>query len=294
MTGWVALAEDRRPLAAAVGPFPHRPFLETWWRHRGAGEPAIVEHGDSVAAVVTHEGVMSYAGDTDVTDYHTPLGPDPGAAVVAAVSAAKRGTSLRFDSMPLEVARPVLAALTAAGIEAVLRRHEVTMVLPLNAAEPLAVLDGKERHEMRRKTRRFEETYGEPTVVTGAEGFASFVKLHRLAEGSKGAFMSDATAAFFHDLLEVPGAIVDVLRGAQGDALAAAFGFVDADTYYLYNSSFDPSAAPVSPGIVILKILMERESAAGRRRFDLLKGTETYKRRLGAHPRALYLIEGVV
>jgi CelD/BcsL family acetyltransferase involved in cellulose biosynthesis len=31
---------------------------------------------------------------------------------------------------------------------------------------------------------------------------------------------------------------------------------------------------------------------SGRSRFDFLKGTEDYKRRLGAEPRPLFLVEG--
>jgi CelD/BcsL family acetyltransferase involved in cellulose biosynthesis len=118
--------------------------------------------------------------------------------------------------------------------------------------------------------------------------------MHRLASGEKGGFMTEAMEAFFRDLLGVPGASVDVLLGASDRPVAAAFGFVDDDAYYLYNSSFDPEAAAASPGVVLLTMLLERESEAGRPRFDLLKGSESYKRRLGGRPRPLFAVEGVV
>lgn len=294
MIAWEALGGERRAAAPAVGPFPYRPFLEVWWAHRGEGALTIVEHGDSAVAVVTGDGAMSFAGDSDVTDYHAPLGVDPGAAVAAAVASAVPGTRYRFDSMPEEVARPVAAALSEAGGDPVVRPHEATMVLHLDPADPLAGLDRKQRHELRRKARRFEELFGGATISPGGEGFAPFVSMHRMAEGEKGAFMAPGTEAFFRDLLEVPGSKLDLLLTGAGDPVAAAFGFVDAEGYYLYNSAFDPAASAVSPGIVLLKFLIERESASGRRRFDLLKGTETYKRRLGARSRALFEVEGVV
>ena len=294
MSEWDVLDGDRHPMAEAVGPFPHRPFLETWWRHRGAGSLAVVSHGSSAAAVVTLGDTMEFAGDGEVTDYHAPLGPDPGGVAAAAVASATAGTRFHFDSMPGEVAQLVAAALGSAGIDVATRQHEAAMVLDLSAADPLSALASKQRHEVRRKVRRFSEALGEPRLVGGAGGFDAFVAMHRMADGDKGGFMTEATEEFFRDLLVIPGAVMDLLLTAAGDPVAATFGFVDEAAYYLYNSSFDPGAAAVSPGIVILKLLIERESEAGRRRFDLLKGDDPYKHRLGARPRALFSVEGVV
>lgn len=293
MTDWARL-EARHPVAEHLGPFPYRPFLELWWLHRGRGVLTIVESGSSAAALVTDRGTMSFAGDPDVTDYHSPLGDDPGAVIEAAVALAVPGTRLRLDSMPEPVARAVAGALGRAGVEAAISEHDATMVLDLTQDDPLAALDAKQRHEMRRKARRFEESLGRPSLRTGADGFAAFVAMHRRADGAKGGFMSATNERFFRDLLGVPGAVVDLLVTPEGDPVAAAFGFVDDEAYYLYNSSFDPDATAASPGIVLLHRLIERESVAGRIRFDLLKGTEDYKARLGARTRALFQVEGIV
>ncbi|HEX9978774.1 MAG TPA: GNAT family N-acetyltransferase [Acidimicrobiia bacterium] len=294
MTDWDVLGGDRRAIAPALGPFPHRPFLEAWWRNRGDGSLSVVGHGSSAVAVVTRERSMFFAGDADVTDYHAPVGEDPGGAIAAAVATAPAGTRFRFDSMPEEIARPVAAAIDAAGMSSAIHERDATMVLDPTPGDPLASLDGKQRHELRRKVRRFEESFGEPHLVTGVSGFDAFVAMHRLAEGDKGTFMSAATVEFFRDLLGIPGAVVDLLVTSAGDPVAGAFGFRDAEGYYLYNSSFDPAAGPASPGIVMVELLIERESSMGGRRFDLLKGTETYKRRFGARPRPLFVVEGVV
>ena len=37
--GWDSPGFGLPPAAELVGPFPRRPFLDTWWRHRGTGEP---------------------------------------------------------------------------------------------------------------------------------------------------------------------------------------------------------------------------------------------------------------
>jgi CelD/BcsL family acetyltransferase involved in cellulose biosynthesis len=99
--------------------------------------------------------------------------------------------------------------------------------------------------------------------------------------------------AFFSALLELPGTVLDFLVGGDGQALAAGFGFEDERAYYLYNSAYFPAAAEASPGAVLVDLLIGRAIEAGRSRFDLLKGDEAYKFRLGARPRPLYLLEGV-
>ena len=76
--------------------------------------------------------------------------------------------------------------------------------------------------------------------------------------------------------------------------MAVAFGFEDPDAYYLYNSAYHPAAAEASPGVVLLDRLLDRTMAAGRTRFDLLKGDERYKFQLGAIPRPLFVLEGVL
>ena len=168
------------------------------------------------------------------------------------------------------------------------------MVLSLAGGDHLDLLDGKQRHEIRRKARRFAESLGEADLVEGVEFFDSFVEMHRSATGEKGRFMTESMASFFRDLLSAAGARLETLVVGDGRAVGAAFGFEDDDAYYLYNSAFEPSFAESSPGILLLHRLIGRVNATGRSRFDFLKGTETYKHRLGAVERPLYTVEGVV
>lgn len=175
-----------------------------------------------------------------------------------------------------------------------MRPTDATMVLelPVEPAAYLAGLDVKQRHEVRRKRRRFAEQAGAPSVVRDQAAFPWFAATHRTASGDKGEFMTAEMEAFFAALMESAGGVVDVLVDGSGDRVAAAFGFEDADTYYLYNSCFDGERAALSPGVVMVTGLIEAAITAGRRRFDFLKGSEDYKLRLGAAPRALFTLEG--
>ena len=116
---------------------------------------------------------------------------------------------------------------------------------------------------------------------------AGFARLHRMAKGDKGRFMTERMQAFFADLEASAGAVVDFLGDPQSPA-AAAFGFEHGDAYYLYNSAYDPAASPHSPGIVLVASLIDAAIRSGKKRFDFLKGDEMYKTRLGAGRRTLY------
>ena len=90
------------------------------------------------------------------------------------------------------------------------------------------------------------------------------------------------------------GAVIDFLYGNEPDPVAAAFGFEDDDTYYLYNSAYDIGAGAASPGIVLVSELVKQALETGHRRFDFLKGDEVYKYRLGASARPLWRIRASV
>ena len=296
MSEWSSLEGAAAPLAPLVGPFPGASFVEVWWRHRGSGRPVVVESRDSALACVFDDGVLHLAGEADLTDYHSPLGSGLSGLVDGLIGSVPPGTPLVFDSLPEEAAVPLAAALSVVGVEVSATGDTATMTLDLpdDVDGYLAGLEGKHRHEIRRKRRRFEEAFGAPGLRREVSGFNAFVEMHRAAPGDKGGFMTAEMEAFFGDLLKTPGWVLDLLVGASGAPIAAAVGFEDDGAYYLYNSSFDPAAADVSPGIVLCDELIRTEIGAGLQRFDFLKGREGYKRRFGAVPRPLTVLEGVL
>jgi CelD/BcsL family acetyltransferase involved in cellulose biosynthesis len=182
-----------------------------------------------------------------------------------------------------------------AGLKVSVQEREVTAVLDLPSShdEYLALLQKKERHEIRRKLRRFEDTCGPPRLIDDSTqgGLTTFAGMHRAASGEKGRFMTQEMETFFSDLLAVDGARLDLLVDGRGNTVAASFGFQDERAYYLYNSAFEPDAADASPGLVLIDRLLRRAIGEGLSRFDFLKGDEPYKFRLGARRRPLYVVE---
>jgi CelD/BcsL family acetyltransferase involved in cellulose biosynthesis len=292
---WASPALDREPTAADVGPFPRRGFLEAWWSRRGHGEFLLAESEAVALPLVRGPDGLEIAGEASLTDYHSPLGVSTADVEVFGEQLAAvlpPSTPFCFDSLPGEVAIPLAEGMARSGVVTVPRRHEAAAVLDLPAdyEEYLASLRSKDRHEVRRKGRRFEASLGAADLDHDPSGFDLFLEMHRSAAGRKGSFMDETMEGFFRDLLDVGGARVSVLRGG-GTPVAAAFGFEDDRAYYLYNSGYAPAHAEASPGAVLVDRMIHMAIAAGKRRFDFLKGDESYKYRLGATPRPLFAIE---
>ncbi len=297
---WEGPQRELAPAAPHTGPFASRALLRAWWELRApeAARLALVTGDEGAVPLWEGPDGVQFLGEEDLIDYHAPLGAGIPELVAAYFEALPAGTRFRLDSMPEEAAELVAKGLREIGVAADPARHEATAVVDLPPAfdDYLQMIGKKERHEMRRKRRRFQRLLGDITVESSADGdaLAHFVGLHRMAAGPKGDFMTDGMAEFFGVVLEqVPGARIDLLIStAHGAPVAATFGFESDGGYYLYNSAYDPAAADASPGIVLLGALLEALTESGFRRFDFLKGDEAYKFRLGAVARPLFVIEG--
>jgi len=286
------------PVAPRVGPFASRHFLDTVWRHTGQPDqvPLILadERGEAVLTEVA--GRVSLLGHEDLVDYRSPVG-EAIDLLVAEFRRSSAGREFRFDSLPIEAADVFAAALSQAGIDYRTAPHTTTAVLrlPDSFDEYLGMIGKKERHETRRKRRRFESSVGPVRLHRSTESgpaIEEFFRLHRMSPGSKGRFMTDRMAAMFSGLLAGEGWRLDALYGDGSKLAAAAIGYADGTGYYLYNSAFNPAFRHASPGVVLLSELIRSAIEAGLEVFDFLKGDETYKSRLGARRRALFVVEG--
>lgn len=294
---WDEISRSLPAMSPHTGPFPHAPFLEAWASHRTSrgAETFVARSVDGALPAWIDEQTVRFQGEADLTDYHSPLGGSIDECV-RLLAARCSGYRFSFDSLtaealdPLERALGNVAATFATGIHAT----ALVVDLPQDSGEWLASLPKKHRHEVRRKQRNFHELHGTPTHErrSDPEAFRAFISMHRAADGDKGTFMTEERESFFLALVKDVGASIDLLCVA-GRPVAAAFGFAEADAYYLYNSSFEPEFSSAAPGIVLLASMLDRSVEAGLSRFDFLKGDERYKKHLGAVARELSVIEGV-
>ena len=207
------------------------------------------------------------------------------------------------DLRRLRVSDPLLPALQAALSAEDPSWHvsrEQEDVCPVISApsgdweEYLATLDKKDRHEIRRKLRRaavVDDLSIEISPPT-PDAIATFVELHTLRFGEDGLFPSGAGGERSRRFIDRLGELErDSPDGGQlhvglvrcGVRLVwAMLAFDDGETCYLYNAGMDPEAREVSPGITGTAEYLINRLAAGRRRFDFLRGDEPYKYEWGA------------
>jgi CelD/BcsL family acetyltransferase involved in cellulose biosynthesis len=311
-----------------------------WWEEFGAGKELVVltfrdpepvglaaltldtippgVDGGDPAGASDGTGRLRFLGGDDLTDYMGPLtaGPEhlPGVAeaLVRYACSELPGWSL-FDAkcmpVPFGFAEWLVEAADRLGVAFELEQHETTAVLPLPSSfdEYIERLAAKDRHEVRRKLRRFEREAPGARLVTATEesledDLRSFIGMHRGSGGPKGHFMGPERETFFAriaralqplgllslDFLEMPASDdpqAPETTGESGRRIAATFSFkhVGAEkTFYLYNSAYDASMRSISPGLTMVVKLIERCIAEGYQRLDFLRGEERYKYDLGA------------
>ena len=73
--------------------------------------------------------------------------------------------------------------------------------------------------------------------------------------------------------------------------IASIYGFRYADTFYFYQSGFDPRYGRHSVGLVALGLAIKAALEEGVREFDLLHGDEEYKFRWARRTRELQRLE---
>lgn len=281
-----------------------------WWEEFGAGKKLFVltfldPEPVGLAALMLdlpeEGGRLRFVGGDDLTDYLGPLslGGEHHPAMAEALLTYLRdeipGWSF-LDAKCIPVSSGFSESLAEAagrlGMGFAMRQEEVTAVLQLpdSFETYFERLPTKQRHELRRKLRRFEQAASGAKVST-ADGrnltidIASFIGLHRGSEGMKGKFMGPNRASFFSRVAQAFQALgllsLDFLE-AGGERIASTFSFTHEKTFYLYNSAYEPSARGLSPGLVLAARLIERCIDRGFGRFDFLRGRERYKFDLGA------------
>lgn len=285
---------------------------KAWWEEFSAGKELLIltmwGAGGLVAIVPLYEKeeagrkVLRFVGGIDLTDY---LGPICARADRGAVAEALVGwlaaTDRPWDELdahnlpvPFGFAELLVETTDRLGFGFALDQEETSAVLPLGEDWEIYLggLDKKERHELRRKRRRLGKelpgaAFRTSTPETLERDLATFIAMHRGADGHKGHFMRPEIATFFERLarsFDPTGWLrLDFLE-VDGRAIASTFGFELDGVFYLYNSAYEPDAARLSPGLVLVSELVKDAIGRGLSVFDFLRGPERYKYQLGAQP----------
>ena len=285
-------------------------WLKTWWDIFGENhDPEILagyRQGKliGVAPLRVKEKTARLIGDENVCDYKDMVvAPNHHYEFIEAILSYLKKKEVRF--LQLGTLRPDSISLTqlpniakqmgyAAIYNQVAFSYEI--ILPRTWESYLQMLAGKQRHEIRRKLRRLNEA-GEirfriierPDEIS--ENMDTFFSMFKASRPDKSEFLTDPMVSFFLLLAQ---------RMAQQGFLRMFFLDIDRvpaagvmcfdynDTIFLYNNGYNPQFSNLSPGFLSKVYSIRNSIDQGKLRYDLLKGDEGYKKRLGSTPVPLY------
>jgi hypothetical protein len=311
--------EETIALVRAEGPDHADPVAIAPLMHRHEVEPGDVELRTKMRAAegrpitrVPDDAKAVFFGASYHADYATILGhPNQLGAAAEALAEYCAGSGdpshpRPWDAIDLRRLRdrdPAVAALVGAfgpreardAWTVNVEREDVCPVaqLPEGASidDYLGTLGKKTRHEIRRKVRR-AETAGDVSLVDSSDplhDLEAFIDLHQRRWGVDGLFPETQGGAqsrvFFRRMFELFGARgplrLAFLRVA-GKRIGAGISFETDDAILYYNAGVDPDARELSPGVVMVERYVRRALEHGVRRFDFLRGDESYKYEWGA------------
>jgi CelD/BcsL family acetyltransferase involved in cellulose biosynthesis len=285
-------------------------WLKTWWSAFGGLSQIYLcavrqaEKVVGIAPLLVDEGQASFIGDAEVCDYQdfiiTP-GRDREFFNVLLDDLSRQGVAglhlkpLRPDSTVLTTLADVAAGR---GCEVDCSPLDVTVELKLPASwdEYLHMLNAKQRHEVKRKLRRLQEAGRiNYRVVEDVKDLKtemeSFLALFGSNREDKAVFMTDRMALFFRSMAEAMAA-ENMLKLYFLDfneiPAAAVMCFDYQSTVYLYNNGYNDRFSSLSVGLLCTVFSIKDSIGGGKKKYDFLKGAETYKYRLAGKEVPLY------
>jgi CelD/BcsL family acetyltransferase involved in cellulose biosynthesis len=285
-------------------------WQRVWWQAFGNGNKLLLlsirRNAELVGiAPLMHKGErISFIGSSDVCDYMDFVARQ-GQEVAIFSQLLDYLEPMDWNSIDLESLLPDSLALShfvplaqQRGYLVEVMKEDVSpqLVLPSSWEEYLSQLKRKDRHELRRKLRRLDQTKSTRFYTISEKGqlyqdLADFFRLFELSGDEKAGFMTDQMRVFFeamaHSLAE-KGYLRMAFLEVEGQRVASAICFDCWDHFHLYNSGYDPGYASLSVGLLCKAFCLKEGILEGKRRFDFLRGAEPYKYHLGGQDVPIY------
>ena len=222
-------------------------------------------------------------GDRDLVDYR------PDISIDSKDLKDKNISNINFDSLHFFQVQNLVEEIDTKSVKIKKSDVAVNLILPKTYEEYLESLSKKNRHELRRKKRKFdnETTSYELGESKEKDIFDIFISQHRESKGEKGEFMTEVVETYFRNLLNLQGWKIYYTNTDKG-VLSTAFCYESDYGCYLYNSSRNNEFNSINPGIVLNDLIIQQLIDRGMAFFDFLKGTERYKYDLGGNSVQLY------
>ena len=284
-------------------------WQETWWNHFGSKKAInIIEafQGDDVigiAPLMIEKSVLTFISSTDLVDYCNFIIRDNNREAYLSIWESMLDLewdrcelcSLPANSPILEI-YPKLAENYGFRVEVIKEDVVPRLQLPKTWDDYLDNLSKKKRHEIRRKIRKLE-SFGKVEFRELKESklvkkeMDSFFDLHKSSSVEKSQFLNNKRGRFIEEV-SVKFAENKMLNlsflDIDSNTVAACLGFETRDSYFLYNSGYDPEFSDLSVGIVATLYAIKNAIIRQNKIFDFLRGGEFYKYQLGAEDQYIF------
>ncbi len=294
-------------------PFLRYEYQQAWWQHRGGGEwknaqlilVTARENGKLVGiaplfvAEYENQPALLLNGSIEISDYLDLIVRKEDHAIFLtglldflASSLADSWSKLDWYNLPDD--SPTLAALKAEGEKrGWAHLEEVYRPTPRIAFNGdfeayLSGIDKKQRHELRRKMRRAEESGRVKFTIVPKDAdiepeLETFFHL-MIQDSNKALFLKEVmrdqmsiSLRAAHDYGYLWLAFLEV----DGVRAAASLNFDYKGKLWGYNSGVSRDHMELSPGWVLMGLVFQWCCENGRYEFDFMRGDEDYKYRLG-------------
>jgi CelD/BcsL family acetyltransferase involved in cellulose biosynthesis len=296
-------------------PFLRYGYQHTWWQYKGGGkwpqaELRIItarEDGHLVGIAPLFIGERNgekeihFVGSVEISDYLDFIVQPKNAqtfinGIFKLIIERKERFPEKIQLFNIPDDSPSLQIIKEIGeseywsIEIEPAYHTPTITLPEDWETYLAGINKKQRHEIRRKMRRANESEDGVTWHIATEknmlnqDTANFLQLMELDVEKKRFLTEDMRKqmsaiiqwAFIEGILQLSFLTIN-------DEKAAGYLCFDyGNRIWVYNSGFNPDQKYYSPGWVLLSYLIQHAIKTGKTHFDFMRGDETYKYRFGA------------
>jgi CelD/BcsL family acetyltransferase involved in cellulose biosynthesis len=306
-------------------PFLRYEYLSTWWQTRGGGEWADA----SLAVITAHEGdqlvgvaplfrainrdgqpALLLLGSIEISDYLDLIvrAEDLDRFISGLFDFIRSDPALSGDMIDWQNLPDESATINALETESA-KRSLIFSRAPLQPCPVIKIpgdwelylsgIDKKQRHEIKRKMRRVEESDRKTRwyIVTDESTLDAEIDafLHLMAnDPAKQTFLTDVMrtqmktsvhAAFNAGWLQLS------FFEVEGEKASGYLTFDYDNKLYIYNSGLDRRFMEFSPGWVLLGYLLQWANENKRAEFDFMRGDEDYKYKFGGVNRFVHRIK---
>lgn len=288
-------------------------WQQTWWDIMANPHQDLLllkcindERVSGIAPLTRESGSLTFLGGTDLCDIHDFI-------ITKGMENHFFDSVLEFldnedwDIVKLESIPEWSSALLHLPEKATARGYNVRIdhedslmgvSLPDTWDEYLSSLRKKDRHELRRRLRRLEESVDFDVIQIEAHDeiakhIDDFLELMAQSRDEKSAFLTPERGSFFRQMCSKL-AEQDLVRlcflDIDGIKTAATLSFDYNDMIFLYNSGHNTEYSSLGSSFLLKALCIREAINKGKHYFDLLRGTEAYKQHLGAIPRELFTL----